>query len=78
VRRFFLQITLLIAFAQLANAGITLWLLFSQSLATFLVVKTFVSWGFTGGAIAASFWWFHHSMRRHGVLTAGRVQVETS
>ena len=78
VRRFFLQISLLIAFAQLANAGITLWLLFSQSVATFLVVKTFVSWGFTGGAIAGSFWWFHHSMRRHGVLTAGRVQVETS
>jgi len=78
VRRFFLQITLLIAFAQLANAGITLWLLFSQSLATFLVVKTLVSWGFTGGAIAGSFWWFHHSMRRHGVLAARRVQVETA
>jgi hypothetical protein len=76
VRRFFLQISLLIAFAQLANAGITLWLLFSQSLATFLVVKTIVSWAFTGGAIVASFWWFHHSMRRHGVLVPRRARVD--
>jgi hypothetical protein len=78
VRRFFLQISLLIAFAQLANAGITLWLLFSQSLATFLVVKTLVSWALTGGAIATSFWWFHHSMRRHGVLVRRRARVDAS
>jgi hypothetical protein len=68
VRRFFLQITLLWAFTQLANAGVTLWLLFSQSLATFLVAKTLVSWGLTGGAIAISTIWFHRSMRRHGIL----------
>jgi hypothetical protein len=68
VRRFFLQITLLWAFTQLANATVTLWLLFSQSLATFLVAKTLVSWGLTGGAIAVSTIWFHRSMRRHGIL----------
>src|SRR5262249_12533055 len=33
VRRFFLQISLLWAFTQLANATVTLWLLFSQSFA---------------------------------------------
>jgi hypothetical protein len=68
VRRFFLQITLLWAFTQLANAAVTLWLLLSQSLATFLVAKTLVSWGLTGGAILVSTIWFHRSMRRHGVL----------
>jgi hypothetical protein len=68
VRRFFLQISLLWAFTQLANATVTLWLLFSQSLATFLVAKTLVSWGLTGGAIVVSTLWFRRSMRRHGVL----------
>jgi hypothetical protein len=68
VRRFFLQITLLWAFTQLANAAVTLWLLFSQSLATFLVAKTLVSWGLTGTAIVVSTIWFHRSMRRHGIV----------
>jgi len=68
VRRFFLQISLLWAFTQLANATLTLWLLLSQSLATFLVAKTLVSWGLTGGAILVSTLWFRRSMRRHGVL----------
>jgi hypothetical protein len=68
VRRFFLQITLLWAFTQLANATVTLWLLLSQSLATFLVAKTLVSWGLTGSAILVSTLWFRRSMRRHGIL----------
>lgn len=73
VRRFFLQISLLWAFTQLANATVTLWLLLSQSLATFLVAKTLVSWGLTGGAILISTLWFRRSMRRHGVLTPRRA-----
>ena len=74
VRRFFLQITLLWAFTQLANAAVTLWLLFSQSLATFLVAKTLVSWGLTGSAIVVSTIWFHRSMRRHGILAPRRAK----
>jgi hypothetical protein len=73
VRRFFLQISLLWAFTQLANATVTLWLLLSQSLATFLVAKTLVSWGLTGGAIVVSTLWFRRSMRRHGVLAPRRA-----
>ena len=73
VRRFFLQISLLWAFTQLANATVTLWLLLSQSLATFLVAKTLVSWGLTGGAILVSTLWFRRSMRRHGVLAPRRA-----
>jgi hypothetical protein len=75
VRRFFLQITLLWAFTQLANATVTVWLLFSQSLATFLVAKTLVSWGLTGSAIAVSTIWFHRSMRRHGILAPRRAKA---
>jgi hypothetical protein len=75
VRRFFLQISLLWAFTQLANAALTVWLLFSQSLATFLVAKTLVSWGLTGSAIVVSTLWFRRSMRRHGILTPRRAAV---
>ncbi len=75
VRQFFLRITLLWAFTQLANASLTLWLLLSQSLATFLVAKTLVSWGLTGSAILVSTIWFHRSMRRHGILAPRRAAV---
>jgi hypothetical protein len=68
VRVFFLRVTLLWAITQLANATVTLWLLLSQSLATFLVAKTLVSWGLTGGAIVFSTIWFKRSMTRHGIL----------
>jgi hypothetical protein len=68
VRRFFRQVTLLWAVTQLANASVTLWLLLSESLATFLIAKTLVSWGLTGTAIAVSTIWFRHSMTRHGIL----------
>jgi hypothetical protein len=68
VRRFFRRVTLLWAVTQLANASVTLWLLLSESLATFLVAKTLVSWGLTGGAILVSTIWFRRSMTRHGIL----------
>ena len=70
VRRFFRQITLLWALTQLANAAVTLWLLVSQSLATFLVARTVTSWALVGSAIAASTVWFRLSMRRHGILAS--------
>jgi hypothetical protein len=69
VRQFFLRVTLLWAVTQLANGAVTLWLLLSQSLATFLVAKTLVSWGLTGSAIVVSTIWFKRSMTRHGILT---------
>jgi hypothetical protein len=54
VRRFFLRISLLWAGVFLANAGISLWLLVSQSLATFLWTRTVTSLVLTGGAVAIS------------------------
>lgn len=77
VRQFFLRITLLWAFTQLANAALTLWLLLSQSLATFLVAKTLVSWGLTGGAIVVSTIWFRRSMTRHGILAPRRAAASS-
>jgi hypothetical protein len=51
VRRFFRHVSLLWAFAQTINASLTIWLLFSQSLGTFVVLRTVVSAGVTVGAI---------------------------
>jgi hypothetical protein len=67
VRRFFRQISLLWAFAQTLNAALTIWLLFSQSLATFVLLKSVVSVGVTVIAIVASTLWFKRSMARHDI-----------
>lgn len=66
VRRFFVHITLLWAFVQLSNAAITMTLLVSQPVQTFLWTRSVTSVVLTGGAIALSTWWFKRSMRRHG------------
>jgi intracellular septation protein A len=63
VRRFFLRISLLWAAVFLANAGISLWLLVSQSLATFLWTRTVMSVTLTCIAVAISAWWFRRSVR---------------
>ena len=68
VRRFFREISLLWAFAQAANAGITIWLLFSQSVGTFVVLRTIVSAGMTAGAIVLSTLWFRRSMARNDIV----------
>ncbi|HZD74924.1 MAG TPA: VC0807 family protein [Actinomycetota bacterium] len=54
VRRFFLRISLLWAGVFLANAGISLWLLVSQSLATFLWTRTVTSLVLTAAAVTIS------------------------
>jgi intracellular septation protein A len=63
MRRFFQRVSLLWAAVFLANAGISLWLLVSQSLATFLWSRTVASLALTGLAIAVSTWWFRRCMR---------------
>jgi hypothetical protein len=54
VRRFFHRISLLWAGVFLANAGISLWLLVSQSLATFLWTRALASAVLTAAAVAIS------------------------
>jgi hypothetical protein len=67
VRRFFRQISLLWAFTQTVNVSLTLWLLFTQSIGTYMVVKTATSTCLTVGAIVVSTLWFRRSMARHGI-----------
>jgi Protein of unknown function (DUF3159) len=75
MKRFFRQITLLWAAAELANAAITLWLLLSQSVGVFVVTRTVASLSLTGIAIGLSVLWFRRSMSRHVVFAPRRVAV---
>lgn len=67
LRQFFSRLSLLWSVVYFVNAALTIWLLLSQPLATYLAVKTVGSLALTGSAIACSTLWFRHAMRRHGV-----------
>ena len=67
VRRFFARITLLWAFVQLANAALSLWLLATQSVATYVFARATGSWTLSIGAIVLSTLYFKRSMHRHGI-----------
>lgn len=58
LRRFFLGISVLWGVVQLVNAGLTFWLLLSQSLGTFVIVRTTMAHTLTVTAIAVSVLWF--------------------
>ncbi len=67
LRRFFERITLLWSAVQILNAGITVWLLLTESVGTFVVAKTASSLALTALAIAVSIVSFQRCMRDHGV-----------
>jgi hypothetical protein len=72
LRRFFLGISFMWGVTQLLNAGITLWLLVSQSVSTYVVTRTAMSWTLTAAAIGVSVVWFTRMARRrqqHALLT---------
>jgi hypothetical protein len=68
VRRYFHGATVMWAGVQLANAGLTIGLLVSQPVHTYVWARYVSSWVITGSAIAISTVWFKQSMRRHGIL----------
>lgn len=67
-RRLFSRITLLWAFVLLANAGMTITLLLTEEIATFVLTRTVASFLLTGSAVIGSTAWFRRSLRRHGLL----------
>jgi hypothetical protein len=67
VRQFFRRVSLLWAFTQAINVAVTLWLLFTQSIGTYVVAKTAASFVLTVSAIIVSTLWFRRSMARHGI-----------
>jgi len=63
-RRFFLGISLFWGVTQLLNATVTLWLLVSQSVSTYVVTRTAMSWTLTAAGIGISILWFARVLRR--------------
>jgi hypothetical protein len=77
MKKFFRQITLLWAVAEMANAAITLWLLLSQSVGVYVVTRAIASMTLTGLAIALSVLWFRRSMSRHVVFASRQPALAT-
>jgi uncharacterized membrane protein len=68
-RKLFVRISLLWAFVLIANAAITIVLLLTEPLTTFVITRTLATMLLMGGAIAGSTVWFRHTLRRHGLLS---------
>ena len=73
VQKFFSRLTVLWGGVQLANAAVTIGLLLSQPVHTYLWAKSIASLVLTGTAIGVSTVWFKCSMRRHGIRVVHAV-----
>jgi intracellular septation protein A len=67
VQRVFIRITLLWAFVNLANAIVSIALLMSQDVGTFVAAKTVGGMLLVGIAIATSTFWFKQALRNHNI-----------
>ncbi len=67
LRLFFLRLSLLWAVTSLVNAGVTLWLLLTQSTTTFVIVKSFMGPSFTAATLMIALAWFRIRLRRDGL-----------
>jgi hypothetical protein len=67
MRTFFIRISLLWAAVFLTNAAISVYLLFNQSVGSYLLTKQAASSGVWIAAIVASTWYFVRLMRHHGI-----------
>lgn len=66
MRQFFVRLSVLWSFTSLVNASITIWLLLTQSITTFVLVKAVL--GPTTGVVTVGsmFLWFRFSLMRSG------------
>jgi hypothetical protein len=67
LRQFFVRLSLLWSLTSMINAAITLWLLLTQPVTTFVVVKSFLGPGFTTLTLVIAIGWFRFSARSNGV-----------
>src|SRR3954453_17269690 len=67
VQRVFIRITLLWAFVNLANAIVSITLLMSQDVGTFVAAKTPGGFLLVGRPIAPSTFWFKQALRNHNI-----------
>ncbi len=64
---FFSRLSLLWAATSLINAALTLWLLLTQSVTTFLIIKSFMGPSFTAATLGLAAVWFHFHTKKAGV-----------
>ncbi len=67
LRLFFLRLSMLWALTSMLNAGLTLWLLLTQPVTTFVIVKSFLGPSFTAATLIIAIVWFRARMRREGL-----------
>lgn len=65
-RRLFVRLSVMWALILVIHTVIGLWLLFSQSVATYVAVKTFLNFAVKGVAIGATVWAVRRSIGRQG------------
>lgn len=67
LRNFFNRLSLLWAFMSLLNFAFTLWLLLTQSITTFVLIKSFTGPVFTAVTIGIAVLWFRRRMAQVGI-----------
>jgi len=67
VHRYFQRCSLMWAAVSVANSGVTLWLLTSESTGTYIVAKTALTIVVNFGTVLASLVWFKRTVRRHSL-----------
>jgi len=67
VQRVFIRITLLWAFVNLANAAVSITLLMSQDVGTFVAAKTIGGMVLVAMAVGTSTIWFKQALRNHNI-----------
>lgn len=75
VRRFFHRVSILWASVFLGSGVLTLWMLASASLGSYLLIGTAASYTLIGAAIVASLIWFRAALRGEGIVL--RLPVRT-
>jgi len=66
MRQFFIRLSLLWSFTSLVNASITIWLLFTQSTTTFVLVKAVLGPATGIVTVGSTFLWFWAKLSRTG------------
>ncbi len=62
-----MRLSLLWFVTSMINASLTLWLLFTQPVSTFVLVKSFVGPGFTTLTVLLAIGWFRFTTRNNGL-----------
>lgn len=77
---FFPRLSLLWAATSLLNGAVTLYLLLTQSITNFIVIKALLGPGSTGITVLVGLWWFRVAMRKAGieVVLARRITTTPS